>query len=318
MPRLVFFQPSRCTLEELTQLFDFVWPTLAAMWNLRWQVSGFVEVSPKATHADLYARFVQGSSIHGVGNLRDACIDRSWDDQTRQFAKFLLVDICALYESWISQILHCLKCSDEKLNKGLQFPTATVKGVRAGVCASLDALTCTESSVLRLTFYDLLASSPKNSLANLDNLLRCYRYFKECRNCLVHGSGLAGIKLVRAYNEFLSVATPAKLDVEEVPVHEGVVLGKPIKLHLRGVVGLSDIVLRMVSTIDAELSRSVAAEQYFISQWIALHGRRYTLKTNDSEARSRQIRRLMGKLQLPKPKDTKALDVWLRGQKFVT
>lgn len=148
--------------------------------------------------------------------------------------------------------------------------------------------------------------------------MRCYRYFKECRNCLVHGSGLADEKAVKAYAEFSSVSTPADLDVKEVPTHEAPVLGNPIKLHLRGVVGFSDIVMRIVSTLDAELSRSIKAEKHLKSQWMKRHGRRYSVKTKDSVARSKQIQRLMKRLDLPMPKRTIELEQWLRAQQLVS
>ncbi|ULA66381.1 MAG: hypothetical protein LZF62_50371 [Nitrospira sp.] len=318
MARPVLFEPSRGILTELTQLFDFVWPTAAAMWNLRWQVQGFIAVTPNVTNLDLHARFVQGSTIHGAGNLRGACIDKSWDDQAAQFAKFLLVDICALYESWVSQVLICLGSSKASIEKNLQFPTSIVNGRPNGIRAAIDDLTNPESSVMRLTFYDSLKSSPKNSLANLDNLLRCYRYFKECRNALIHHGGVASRQTIEAYLAFCSVATPAALDVSEVPMHQPPIPGAPIKLNLRGVVGLSNIVLRIVSTIDAELSRSVKAEQYLKNVWLSHHGRRYCLKTKSSDARSKQIHRLIVKLGLPKPNVTTEIEQWLRHHSLVS
>lgn len=106
--------------------------------------------------------------------------------------------------------------------------------------------------------------------------------------------------------------------MKEVPTHEAPVLGNPIKLHLRGVVGFSDIVMRIVSTLDAELSRSIKAEKHLKSQWMKRHGRRYSVKTKDSVARSKQIQRLMKRLDLPMPKRTIELEQWLRAQQLVS
>src|SRR4051794_1493616 len=38
MARYLFFKYSRSTFGQISELFDFIWPTAAALWNLRWQV----------------------------------------------------------------------------------------------------------------------------------------------------------------------------------------------------------------------------------------------------------------------------------------
>jgi hypothetical protein len=50
------------------------------------------------------------------------------------------------------------------------------------------------------------------------------------------------------------------------PFHHPIVLGQKIKLKLRGVIGLSDVILRILTTYDAEVSESTAAEKQVISR----------------------------------------------------
>jgi hypothetical protein len=38
MSHYLFFRSSRAAYQQVAELFDFVWPTAAALWNLRWQV----------------------------------------------------------------------------------------------------------------------------------------------------------------------------------------------------------------------------------------------------------------------------------------
>ena len=38
----LFFSASNDVISQITDLYDFVWPTASAIWNLRWQVKGFV------------------------------------------------------------------------------------------------------------------------------------------------------------------------------------------------------------------------------------------------------------------------------------
>jgi hypothetical protein len=53
-----FFPATREAIDQMTALFDFAWPTAAALWNLRWQVHGFITEVPDATSEDLKKRFV--------------------------------------------------------------------------------------------------------------------------------------------------------------------------------------------------------------------------------------------------------------------
>src|SRR3990172_7350655 len=107
MPDFLFFDQSKAAFAQITDLFDFVWPTAASMWKLRWQVAGYFAARPNATVEDLEGRFVSGSGIHGA-NLKRACVDQTWTRQQERFAKFLLIDTCATYEAWISGTLEAL------------------------------------------------------------------------------------------------------------------------------------------------------------------------------------------------------------------
>ena len=60
MPR-PFFVSTVGALDEVVRLFDFVWPTAAAMWNLRWQVQGYEKNRDGCTEKELAERFLTGS-----------------------------------------------------------------------------------------------------------------------------------------------------------------------------------------------------------------------------------------------------------------
>jgi hypothetical protein len=104
MAGYLFFRSSRSTHQQVTELFDFVWPTVAALWNLRWQVAGLSATQTSVTTDMLTGRFIAGSGIHGA-NLKRACLETTWDQQQSQFAKFLLIDLFALYEGWLASTL---------------------------------------------------------------------------------------------------------------------------------------------------------------------------------------------------------------------
>jgi hypothetical protein len=144
----------------------------------------------------------------------------------------------------------------------------------------------------------------------------CFRYFKEARNSLIHGSGKAEQNLLKAQTAFAKLGT-TDLDVVEVPVYEPLVVGRPVKLQLRGVVGFGDIVLRLICTLDAELSKSKHAEQVFIVRWREAHGKGVISIANDPLRRTARIKRLVREMHLPTPKVSSDLESWLKSERLI-
>ena len=89
---------------EITRLFDFVWPTAVALWNLRWQVNGFLTAVPNASYEDVASRFVVGSDVHGA-DIRAMSMKTTWEEQKARFAEFVLTNVFAVYESWARRLL---------------------------------------------------------------------------------------------------------------------------------------------------------------------------------------------------------------------
>ena len=317
MARELFFEQSFAAFEQITDLFDFVWPTSAAMWNLRWQVAGYMKVNPRATVGELESRFVSGSDIHGA-NLMRSCIDNSWQEQQGRFARFLLVDTLSIYESWLHSVLASLRQDSVENEKDLQFPTnVSARGKLQGVGPALKRITTPPSSVLSGALYPQFLRHSKNSLSNLENILLCYRYFKECRNTLVHSGGTSTQATLDAFAAFQAVANPKQLDFKVVPEHTIPTPGTKIELRLRGVVGFSGLVLRLIATLDAELSRAAAADNLLEGRWRRVHQQPYTLPKKGSPERQEILARLVRKLGLPTPLVTPVLEKWALARRLV-
>lgn len=288
------------------------------MWNLRWQVAGYVQARPAATVEDLEARFVGGSSIRGA-NLRRACVDNSWDTQQEQFAKFLLIDLCAIYEGWLGAALDAVRGSEADL-KDLQFPTShTLSGKKVGVSAALGRLHKNESALIVSALYPALRRHAKNSRNKLETILACYRYFKELRNVLIHGGGRASEKLLEAHAVYVSIGAATDLDLKEIPAHHPPVLGFPVKLSLRGVVGFSGLLIRLVTTLDAELARTQPAEELLARRLAESLGKGKLLPPKGTSQRRGRIRACLRNLGLPfEGVDLKLIDAWSTRRKLVS
>jgi len=172
MSHYLSFRTSRNAYHQVAELFDFVWPTAAALWNLRWQVQGFADSLGSADQDVLHGRFVEGSGINGA-NLKSACIDMSWDKQQQQFAKFLLVDLFAIYEGWLETTLTSVGM--KSLLNNFQSPSDPNKP-SAGYAAGLTRLSSAASPMLTNAFYDPLKRHSKNSLSKLNELFIAYRF----------------------------------------------------------------------------------------------------------------------------------------------
>lgn len=320
--RKLFFRASNDVIQQITDLYDFVWPTASAMWNFRWQVKGFVnEVGlDNVTQQNLLARFDWGSGIHGV-NLKSAILQKTWEQQQEQFARFLLVNLIAIYEGWIDELQAVLGFS-KTVATHLQFPSGIDKnGHSTGVGTAISQITANRSATLQNAFYATLQGHDKNSLAQLENLLACYRFFKECRNSLVHRGGEADQRTYDSYVAFAAVAIPGNLNLREVPKHSQPVVGKQVELSLRGVVGLGDVIIRLIATLDAELSICNQAEKEFLSRFrdwsTSAAGKARNILKRDPNARSKQIHGILRHLKFPIPVRVDEIEVLLLSEKIL-
>jgi hypothetical protein len=288
-----------------------MWATVPALWNLRWQVNGFLHEVPKATDQDLLGRFVVGSGVHG-SNLRRACVTTGWEEQRSLFASVALTNAFAIYEHWADDILAELGVTDVT-GKALQFPAA--KG-KTGLESVVSKLTKTESPLLRRSFYAALTKSKKYTWSHIGNLMLCYRYFKEARNSQIHNGGKASKRAQAAHAEFAPVSSKIHLGIKESLTLDPLVEGEPFSLYLRSVVGFCDILLRIMASVDAELSRSAKAEATLASM-LRKAKPKQTLLSADTQRRNSQIEKRCAAAGLPQPANCAAVYQFMVAQGIV-
>ncbi|HEU4962634.1 MAG TPA: hypothetical protein VFV52_02100 [Bacilli bacterium] len=309
----LFFEASNRLSDEIADLFDFLWSTSAAMWNLRWQVKGYLAVrGEEANMSELSGRFIIGSGLSGV-NFKKSYIDQSWEEQQEQFAKFLLINIFALYEQWVKDILTNIGYSH--LECDLQRVTDSKRS--QGIWYAINTICSTESSAIKNSFYSKYITNKKYSASTLDNLMRCFKFFKECRNCIIHKGGIADKIMVTRYQQFRNVATIGQLGINEVPLHNPVVLHQKIKIELRGVVGFADVILRIIATCDAEFSRSFVAEKVFLKRWREFHQHKIVLPKPGTESRLHKVTKYIQTIGYPCPDDPSEMETFLKTNNLI-
>lgn len=325
MTSRLFLTASKDSSQELTSLFDFVWPTSASIWNMQWQVKGYRAQMPLATTDEMGGRFLSGSGIKNV-NFKQL-EQTSWSDMQAWFAKLLLSESCSLFEGWIASALDELQIPESvrklttrnSLDKRLQFPsTFDASGTATGgLQKALDEIHApAKSAAMQTSFQVPLAASTKNAKAHVENLLVCYRVYKEARNCFTHHGGRATKTAVDAYAKY-TVETAISLGLKEKPIMSPILnIGDPIQLQLRGVVGFSDVVLRLIHTLDVELAISSYAERVFYEIWTRNHAIPVKLKSTPS-ARHTQLKGMVHQCGLPRPDQLPSLDSYMQSQGLV-
>jgi len=297
---------------EITRLLDFVWPTAAALWNLRCQVNGFLSVVPNASSQDVVGRFVAGSGIVGA-DVKGMVTRLTWDEQKERFAEFILTNVFAVYESWSRQILS--SCGVHGMSDRDLYRIGN--GTTSGLAAFIARVMATPSSAMQAAFQPAFLRHKKVHVAELEKMLRCYTYFKEIRNCQIHNGRSADQKSVDAFNSFSPVSSAIALKTKEAIEHFPVTLGSRTMLSLRGVVGFYHIVLRLMITVDAQLSGSQAAEAAALARIRATADLIPTLSPVDKRMR-KTIRGVCRRAGLPSPHDILTLRGLLLQQRLVS
>jgi hypothetical protein len=324
MARRFFFNSTINAHQKLSTLFDFVWPSACASWNMRHQVAGYLAVVPAASDLELKGRFIAGSKISGV-NLKRAFVERSWDDHLNWFSDNLLTSLFPLYEAWADDILHELAMPVSKLAAEMQFPSGATKllpsGKRTkpkiGVGGVIAQITRASSPFTTSNVYPRLAKNNGYSFPELENLLVAYRYFKEARNCRIHSGGRASDDAVDAYNAFALVANEKAINVKKFHPPTPVVKGAAVTVDLRSVVGFGELLMNIFATLDAELARCGSAENVLLNRWRSALGAAPLAMSTKAAKRHGKIHGFIKRHRLPNTASVKHLDGWLQANGLI-
>ena len=264
------------------------------------------------TKEELNARFCNNEKINRP-NLYRSCVEFSWEKQKEDFAKIILINLFAFHESWIENILNELDKSAHSRIKGMQFPSMPTK---QGVFDILKDLLSSRSHELTDAFYSIYSSNKKFSLDKLNNLLICYRYFKECRNCFMHAGGLVSKHLTEASQLYASL-TANDLNTNVKPEATIFSLNDKVDLKLEGVVGFADIILQIITTIDAELIQSIDSEKVFINRVNEFIGNKPQTIDINPKVKAKKIKSIVQQSGFAMPANMDALERLMRKEGVV-
>lgn len=256
----VFFQASQDALDNITSAFDFVHPLRASMKYARKKVAEMSQQNENADDLVFQAEIDPNGEIHGVG-FRDSFLNTSWDAQEEQLAWLLLNNLFAIHEGWAQRLFEerfsARGYIEKPFIKGLEFPGVGNK------FSTYYAHGNKKSNIMENAYFDVYKNTSQLDFNKLENYMLLYRYYKEARNCYMHRNFTSSQEIVDAYTAFLPKATLMDLDTEEVPVIISPVAGQSVHLSLRGVIGFSQFVRRIIIISDTYLIKTTSAEDEF-------------------------------------------------------
>lgn len=286
--KVFMFDATRYLAESNQSLYDFIWPTSVALWHFRAIINGYNEAT--CGNLEIFNNFKTPESLINRAALKSAFVDRDFDYLLNNFAQILLEKICSIYDGWCKDVLEKIDFSSEtkkiQLIKLMYHPDKYQKLIPS----------ITDRSYFIYKYiYKNIKNDKRNSLSNIKDLLVCFKYFKECRNCITHNNGIANDRLIDwqlKYNNIPWVAS------KEKPAIFVCGLGDKIELNLRGIVGFSDVVLKIASTLDAEYSCNKNCELLVAKQLkkqIQLHKKSGKIFPSGQQRRNELIHRLLNK-----------------------
>lgn len=300
-----FFPATQSVDDRLGDVFSFIWASYAGLRELWWQVRGFQSQFPDLHVKRVEEKFLSGLPVPGGIDFRRLFLDASWGRHEDEFAKWLLFETCTLYEGWAEKV-----CGDvfvtgsEQHAKQLQFPSSTTpSGQAKGFLVTVSAANTATSSLMLNDFFPRLASSKLNVWPDLEHYLTAYRYFKECRNSIIHSDGLVTQDIVdwRARLSTVQLLQPAPFrHLFALPAQT---LGDKIDMHLGDCTLFATVVRKVICTLDAALCVSDTSEQILEQRLRLLVSKslKWVNLPTDPARRERRVHRMLAASRIPEP-----------------
>lgn len=283
MRQALFFEQTTEAIKALTGVLDNFASALIAIRNMRCEIRGILAECPDFTEEMFHARYHFDAKMRWK-NYKTVFSSQDFAAQEEAFTWYLLNEACTVFEGWLAA-MESRGIITHSMVKDLQFPITADNVLSRYINSS-------NSVAMTTLFYPVYKANKKYSYQRINATLYCYRIFKEIRNSFVHNAKLATQKCLDAYADYVANCSKASLAVVEVPIVNSMILNGKITPSFRGVIGLTDIVIRLLVSYDSELIQTIAAERYFIGKFKASSENRKMLSSNQGKAQKQLIGRI--------------------------
>lgn len=248
----VFFLETKAALERITELFDIIHPLFLSYRNHRADVIQFYAAHPDATDQEYKGRF---HVVYPRTNYKKYFVEETEESMENELSWIILTNLFAIYEGWLEELVcKLIGPGNSQIINSLQFVNYT---------NALQTLFKNANSMMDDAFKAKLIIQNNHyiqPITALTNHLKCYRFFKELRNCNTHQGRRVTQRVVDAYNNFYGIqnALPQFIGIQFFVPN----LNEKYILNFHKVGAFCNVLLDIIFTYDIYLSASDSAEKY--------------------------------------------------------
>lgn len=277
-----FFDATRYFYRDHQNFSTVSQSSALGLFNLRREVSavydaaGYFSSRMKPDHEMLRQRFLAGSSLTKADFLQLASPD-SFPDDLAVLVRMSLMTNISLFEGWQDAISKEYGLSNNH-KQALEWPSQSsyprlkANGQSKGPGCT-DVLTLLRSgqpsALMARSFGPTLTGAAGYSLSNLDDLYICFRAWKEARNCITHGGGRANSRFIDDAQRLAGIAARGLPPLKWFPALPTLAEGESIDIPFKDMLAFSEVLRRIVCTVDAELAQTRKGEQVFVRRFAA-------------------------------------------------
>ena len=256
---VAFFDETKNAYNRITEIYDLIHPIIISFANFKTEVMGFKSVFPNVKEKDVTNRY----NLPGVRSTKTGYLNIFMNEDIDVFegkvSWLLLINIFSIYEGWLEALMNgpFNDVKQQKSIKKLQYSD--------DIKAEIIRLQQSESGVMRQCFLPTLQRNTHYTSTDIEDLLKCYRFFKELRNCNIHSDRKVTEGVINAYNEFNLVRS--NIVVKSTFIVPTPIINTEYNLLLDDVIAFSNVVLDLIVVIDAELTCSQVAEDIVLEKF---------------------------------------------------
>jgi hypothetical protein len=311
-----FFLSTQSVSARLGDSHSFISASYAGLRELWWQVRGFGGQFPALNPSQIQAKFLTGLPTPGGIDIRRMFLTADWSRHEQEFSKWCVFEACTLYEGWAEKT-----CSEifarrraEKHAKNIQFPSGVDdRGNLTGYMLAINEASDNSSLLMKTEFFPRLSTHPLNRWSTIEDQLVAYRFFKECRNSIIHSGGLVTDELLVVLEKLQESQAKDPSPFNHQFKLPPMTLGQPIVIDMRDSVLFSTVVRFLICTFDAALCVASACESILeerIRHVIEKDGQRRIWPV-DAAKRIKRVRGILGSARVPDPNSFKNVERWM-------
>ncbi|MCS3820169.1 hypothetical protein [Chromobacterium alkanivorans] len=168
-------------------------------------------------------------------------------------------------------------------------------------------------------FFPNLKNSKLNCWSSINSHLIAYRYFKECRNSLIHSDGLATQEVIDWHTKLILEQTPPSTPFRHAFALPAQTLEEPIILNQRDCILLATAVRRLICTLDAALSVAAASEGLLEQRIRKIIGNKpkWNSLPKDPAKKQERVHRILAASRIPEPVNFVNVMSWMQSKGII-